>query len=101
MPALTAAPMLLDLATLLFMATANLGVASLALLVIAGSGASAALRCVQIGLAALLLGAVAGLTAGTVWSAVLAPLALLFFGLWATARVRLKTATAPAGASAA
>ncbi|WP_295956069.1 GGDEF domain-containing protein [Rhodoferax sp.] len=76
--------MLLDLPTLLVIATANVGVVSLALLVIIGTGASAATRCVQIALAALLLGGVAAITAGTVWTSVLAPLALLFFslGLW-------------------
>ena len=76
--------MLLDLPTLLLIATANLGMASLALLVIVGTGASAATRCVQVGLAALLLGGVTALTAGALWASVLAPMALLFFslGLW-------------------
>ncbi|MBC7682596.1 MAG: diguanylate cyclase [Ferruginibacter sp.] len=76
--------MLLDVPTLLFIAIANLGMASLTLLAIVGTGTSAATRCVQIGLAALLLGGVAAVTAGAQWASVLAPTALLFFslGLW-------------------
>jgi diguanylate cyclase len=76
--------MLLDQPTLLVIATANLATASLALLVIIGTGASAATRCVQIGLLALLLGSLAGLGAGMAWTPVLPPLALLLWslGLW-------------------
>ncbi len=76
--------MQLDQLTLLVIATANLAMASLALLVIIGTGASAATRCVQIGLLALLLGSLAGLGAGVAWAPVLSPLALLFWslGLW-------------------
>ncbi|WP_367848070.1 diguanylate cyclase [Rhodoferax sp. WC2427] len=73
--------MLLDLHSLLVIAAANVGVVSLALLVVIGRGASAATRCVQIALVALLLGGVAAITASSVWTVVLAPLALLFFSL--------------------
>lgn len=76
--------MLLDMQTLLVIATANVGAVALALLAIIGTGASAATRCLQIALVSLLLGGVAALTAGVVWTTELAPLALLFFslGLW-------------------
>ncbi len=75
---------LLDIPTLLVIATANLAMVSLALLPIVGAGASAATRCVQMCLAALLLGALASITAGSFWAPLLAPVALLFFslGLW-------------------
>lgn len=76
--------MFLDLQPLLVMATANMGVGSLALLAVMGRGASAATRCVQMALTAFLLGGMAAITAGSTWSVALAPLALLFFsaGLW-------------------
>jgi diguanylate cyclase (GGDEF)-like protein len=73
--------LLLDVPTLLAMATAHVAVVSLALLATMGTRASAATRCVQIGLLALLLGGVASIGAGRAWTAVLTPLALLFFGL--------------------
>ena len=73
--------MLLDLPSLLVIATANVAMVLLALLITIGPEASPATRCVQIALAALLLGGVAALTAGTVWTVVLAPLALLFFSV--------------------
>ncbi len=73
--------MLPDLPTLLLMATAQVGVVALALLAVIGTGASAATRSMQAALAALLLGGVAGIAAGQVWHTLLAPLALLLFGL--------------------